>query len=448
MRAADLGSKRVAIWGLGREGQAAIRFLRRHHPDLPLFLLDDAEDPRLLEGIGGAIEPFFGKEAIGRALPRVEVIVKSPGVSLYRPEIAAARASGVKITSLLNLWFAEPRRAAAICVTGTKGKSTTASLLAHLLTAEGRKVALAGNIGVAITDIEQEAVEFVVVEVSSYQAADFTGKPDVALLTALFPEHLDWHGGLENYYRDKLRLLGRARPRILPASALAIAARFLPPAETGACVFDEEGALHARDGAIFDGATRIGEIANAYLRRRHNASNLCAALAALKLYGGDLGRALEATADFAGLPHRQEELGLAGGVLAVDDSISTTPESALAALEAYEGRDITVILGGHDRGIDYGKLVEALLRGAARRAICVGEAGRRIYAEATRGGGRQEGALFFEASSMAEAVAQAKNLTAKGGVILLSPAAPSYGQYRDFIERGRDFAVRIGLPWR
>jgi UDP-N-acetylmuramoyl-L-alanine---L-glutamate ligase len=446
MRAADLGAKRVAIWGLGREGRAAIQLLRRHHPDLPLVLFDDAQDPKLAEGIGGVIEPFFGKEAIARAIPRVEVIVKSPGVSLYRPEVRAAREMGVEVTSLLNLWCAEPRTTATIFITGTKGKSTTASLLAHLLSAQGKRVALAGNIGVAISDIDIDRVDFVVVEVSSYQAADFTGIPDVALLTALFPEHLDWHGSVENYYRDKLRLLMEARCRILPACALVEAGRFLPPAPGATRLFGEEGAIHAQGGAIFNGDSRIGEIANPYLRRRHNASNLCAALTAFALCGGDLARALAAAADFSGLPHRQKEIGRVGGVLAVDDSISTTPESALAALEAYDGRDITVILGGQDRGIDYGKLVAALLSGAAKRAICLGAAGRRICAEAARSGRRRESALLLEASSMAEAVGTALALTPKGGVILLSPAAPSYGQYRDFIERGRDFAHRIGLP--
>lgn len=445
MRAADLAAKRVAIWGLGREGRAAIRLLRRHHPHLPLLLLDDAEDPRPAEGIGGPIELFLGGEAIARALPRVEVLVKSPGVSLYRPEIRAARERGTRVTSLLNLWFAEPRTATTICVTGTKGKSTTASLLAHLLCAEGRRVALAGNIGVALGEGDLESAQFVVIEVSSYQAADFTGRPDVALLTALFPEHLDWHLSIENYYRDKLRLLGEARRRILPASALGTAARFLAPAVEAPRLFDAEGAVHSREGAIFDGDARIGEIANPYLRRRHNASNLCAALTAFALVGGDLAQGLAAAAGFAGLPHRQKELGFVNGVLAVDDSISTTPESALAALEAYDGRDITLLLGGQDRGIDYGSLVGALLRGRARRAICFGEAGRRICAEAARGDRRRESALLLAGASMAEAVEKALALTPKGGVILLSPAAPSYGEYRNFIERGRDFAVRIGL---
>ena len=210
MRAAELGAARVAIWGLGREGRAAIQFLRAHHPELPLLLLDDtASAPRPIEFDN--IQCAFGEDAVRRALDEVDVLVKSPGVSLYRPEIERARHNGVKVTSLLNLWFAENIGIRTICITGTKGKSTTASLIAHILGRLGRKVALAGNIGVPVTEIDASSAEFAVIEVSSYQAADFDGMCDIAVLTSLFPEHLDWHLTLDSYYRDKLNLLRHSR---------------------------------------------------------------------------------------------------------------------------------------------------------------------------------------------------------------------------------------------
>ncbi|HEV2303754.1 MAG TPA: UDP-N-acetylmuramoyl-L-alanine--D-glutamate ligase [Stellaceae bacterium] len=441
MRAADLGRKRVGVWGLGREGRAAIALLRRHHPGLPIVLLDDKDDEEAAASLGPCVTCAFGAAAIGRALDSLEVVVKSPGVSLYRPEIARAREKSVSFTSLLNLWFAEPRAAKTICVTGTKGKSTTAALLAHLLRALGHKVALAGNIGVALGEPDTAAAEFVVIEVSSYQAADFDGLCDIAVLTSLFPEHLDWHGSLDNYYRDKLRLLAHARRSVIEREAAARAAS--PPA--AAVLFNDEGGLHARGNLVFAGARFVGEIANRYLARPHNRSNLCAALSVVELCAGDLPRALAAAADFIGLPHRQQELGEVGGALVVDDSISTTPESTIAALGVYQGRDITLILGGYDRGIDYEKLVECLCGGAARSVICLGASGSRIRGALAHA--RFPGALH-RAVSMREAVDLARQLTPKGGVVLLSPAAPSYGQYRDFIERGRDFAARIGLPVR
>jgi UDP-N-acetylmuramoylalanine--D-glutamate ligase len=443
MRAAELGAARVAIWGLGREGQAAIRFLRAQHPNLPLLLLDDAEDARAPAGLDG-IARAFGAEQIAGALGDIDVIVKSPGVSLYRPEIESARGAGVEITSLLNLWFAEGVDLTTICVTGTKGKSTTASLIAHMLRKLGRRVALVGNIGVPITAIDPATADYAVIEVSSYQAADFDGVCDVAVLTSLFPEHLDWHRTLDAYYRDKLNLLRHSRRAIVNRDTAAIAGA----AKFGQLFFNDEDAIHGRGADIFQGLERIGRVRNRYLARAHNISNLCAALTVARALGMDLAAALDRTGDFAALPHRQQELGVIGEVLYVDDSISTAPESTLAALSVYVGHDITVIVGGHDRGIDYGKLVAALAQGAARAVICLGASGERIYGglrEAAKGLGAVAPAAY-QAQSMQDAVARARQMTPAGGVVLLSPAAPSYGYYRDFAERGRDFAAKVGRP--
>jgi UDP-N-acetylmuramoyl-L-alanine---L-glutamate ligase len=435
MRAADLGTARVAVWGLGREGRAAIELLRAHHPALPLLLLDDAEHAQPIREYGN-IEWVFGRTAIVNALEHIEVLVKSPGVSLYRPEIDRARRNGVEITSLLNLWFAEKAGIATVCVTGTKGKSTTASLVAHILAGLGRRVALAGNIGVPVTGIDPGKTEIAIIEVSSYQAADFDGVCDIAVLTSLFPEHLDWHRTLDAYYRDKLNLLRHGR--------CAIANRAATPAiGLARHWFNEPGALHFRGIEVFDGTRRIGEVRNRYLARPHNLSNICAALSVAKMLDLELGAALAATADFRALPHRQQEIGEIDGVLYVDDSISTAPEATLAALEVYAGRDITLIVGGYDRGVDYGKLVARLADGAVRAVLCLGASGERIYEALRAAASCPESAVF---GSLGAAVARAGELTPRGGVVLLSPAAPSYGAYRDFAERGRDFAAKAGFP--
>src|SRR5260370_8885215 len=173
VRGADLGSRRVAVWGLGREGRAAIKFLREHHPRLPLLLVDGAADEGPQGQLGGDFECGFGAKRIADAVENVDVIVKSPGVSLYRSEIQSAREKGVQITSLLNLWFAQGLDITTICVTGTKGKSTTASLIAHILAKLARRVALVGNIGVPITEIDITIADYAVIRVSTYQEADF-----------------------------------------------------------------------------------------------------------------------------------------------------------------------------------------------------------------------------------------------------------------------------------
>jgi UDP-N-acetylmuramoyl-L-alanine---L-glutamate ligase len=448
MRAADIRTERVAVWGLGREGRAAIAFLRQRHPSLPLLVLDDAAGRPAPDGLGGGIEYAFGAERIARALERVDLIVKSPGVSLYRPEILSARAAGARLTSLLNLWFAERRDLTTICVTGTKGKSTTASLIAYILAKLGQRTALVGNIGVPITAIDGASADIAVIEVSSYQAADFDGLCDIAVLTSLYPEHIDWHRSADNYFRDKANLLNRSRRRIIHRATVETVARFATSSSAVQDLFEDECGVHSRGTELFDGATAIGQVRDSYLARTHNTSNLCAALAVAKSLDLDPAAALEAARGFRSLPHRQQELGEVGGVLFVDDSISTIPESTFAALAVYSGRDITVILGGHDRGIEYGKLVEAALAGAAKAVICLGKSGERIFSLAQHHASRRDGAAcrILRADSMAEAVGYARQVTPPGGVVLLSPAAPSYGQYRDYIERGRDFAAKAGFP--
>ena len=446
MRVADLGTRRVAIWGLGREGRAAIGFLRKHHPRLPLVLLDDAADARIPDGYGNNVTCAFGADRIAGALGDIDVLVKSPGVSLYRDDIQIARERGVQITSLLNLWFAEEPEITTIAVTGTKGKSTTASLIAHILTRLGRQVALAGNIGVPVTEIAD--ADYAVIEVSSYQAADFDGVCDLAVLTSLYPEHTDWHLSAERYTRDKVNLLSRTRCRIVNRATTDAVDPTIGGSPGRIFLFNDEGGIHSRDTEIFDGRERIGLVRNPYLARAHNRSNLCAALTVAKTLGFDLASALDMTRDFQGLPHRQQELGESGHILFVDDSISTIPESTIAALAVYAGRDITVIVGGYDRGIDYGKLIETLSSGAARAIICLGESGNRIYAQ-TRAALHQRGgsaSTIHQARSMEDALSYAARVTPPGGVVLLSPAAPSYGYYRDYIERGRDFAAKAGLP--
>jgi UDP-N-acetylmuramoylalanine--D-glutamate ligase len=447
MRAADLGSSRVAVWGFGREGRAAIGFLRKFHPALRLAVLNDTADMRMPAELGDGIRWACGAAAIAKTLAETDVIVKSPGVSLYRPEIQHARERGIEITSLLNLWFAEKPKITTVCVTGTKGKSTTASLIAHMLESAGRRVALAGNIGVPVTEIDARSADYAVIEMSSYQTADFGGTCDAAVLTSLYPEHIDWHGSVENYFRDKINLIGHGKCRVIDRRTSEIVQRYLGSSPSQTYLFNDETGIYPRGIEIFDACEPLGRVPTPYLARPHNVSNLCAALAAGKSLDIDPATMLAAARGFRGLAHRQQELGEINNVLYVDDSISTIPESTLAALAVYAGREITVIVGGYDRGIEYGELVETALRGAAKAMICLGDSGRRIYDLARAAASRlnDPGCAILRTEGMGAAVALAQRVTAPGGVVLLSPAAPSYGAYRDYIERGQDFARHAGL---
>jgi UDP-N-acetylmuramoyl-L-alanine---L-glutamate ligase len=414
MRVAELRGRRVAIWGFAREGQAALRFLREQDPSVATTVLDDADGPRDAD-----VALISGRDAIAAAIGGFDVVVKSPGISLYDPLVLRARADGVRFTSLINLWFATEPACRTVCVTGTKGKSTTTALIAHMLRGVGRNAVAAGNIGVPVTELPRCGLDAAIIEVSSYQAADFSGLCDIAVLTSLFQEHLDWHRSVATYRRDKLNLLRHARRSLINREALAAVAEVFNLAQLQHDTFAASSALH---------------VGNRYLARPHNLANLAGALAVTHLLGVDEAAALRAAENFPPLPHRQQEIAEVDGVLYVDDSISTTPEATMAALDVYRDRAITVIIGGHDRGIDYAALIRRLREEQRLGVILMDASGRRIHPQLGCG------ARVRLVDSMSDAVAQARAITPRGGVVLLSPAAPSYGRYKSFIERGEDFA--------
>ncbi len=208
---ADLEAARMAILGAGREGQAAYAWLRKTLPHKALTLLvESPADPAFL----GCLRPgdCLVHEALNAArLQSFDMLIRSPGISIYRQPLRAALDAGVRITTASNLWFAAHPSAQTICITGTKGKSTTSALVAHLLQSCGCQVRLAGNIGLPLLACDDQGVDWWVIELSSYQIADLEAAPTIAVILNFSPEHLDWHGSESVYRRDKLRLADLAR---------------------------------------------------------------------------------------------------------------------------------------------------------------------------------------------------------------------------------------------
>lgn len=435
MRFSELDGAAVGVWGAGREVRSFAAQLARHRRTarITVVAFDTQPDPKILEVLNaGQARVAVGAE-VEAALSACDVVVRSPGVSIYRPEIRSLREQGVPVTTATGLWLAEREGTGVIGITGTKGKSTTAALTHHLARAAGRRSALAGNIGAPALDLlDGETPELVVLELSSYQIADLEIGPEVAVVTSLFPEHIDWHGSDQAYRNDKLRIFGLPKVRTAVFNArfpdLGRAAgeveQVLPYGVPGG--WDADNAGVSTDGEIAVQAAALP------LPGTHNALNLCAALTALQAVG--IKPALpEALDDFKALPHRLEAVGERDGVLWVDDSISTTPESTLAALEAFAERDIVLLGGGQDRNQNYALLGREL---AERGAAVVGmpTTGKRIV-DAARAAGLPESRSIL-VDNMEVAVARARELVPSGGVILLSPAAPSYDHFHNFEERG------------
>jgi len=438
MRALDLINKKVVIWGTGREGVAAFHFVRGFLPSQQLTFIDEGTPSPQVHSLNVTLA--HTTPDIESVLATADVVIKSPGVSLYHPLLLPLKARHVPITSLLNLWASEPRRARTIYVTGTKGKSTTASLLAHVLNGLHKKTALLGNIGRPVTEAMDEDLDFIVIETSSYQAATFDGKADIAVLTSLYPEHLDWHKTLDAYYRDKLNLLHHAAVQIMNAETLPTLHHIGQSFETALLASIPSG-IHIRDHALYAADTFIGHITNSHLSRQHNLSNVCLVLTVLQKLGFSLKEALPLVETFKGLPHRQQELGTKNGILYVNDSISTTPQSAIAAMQAYQGRPLTIIVGGYDRGIDYTPLVEYLSDNAIPVVLCMGPSGARIRDALSK---KTHSQVYF-CENLTEIMKLALQHTPTNGVILLSPAAPSYGIFKNFEERGFAFTKESGF---
>ncbi len=445
MRLADLKGRSVAVWGTGREGRAAVTAIAPHGPSRLMAVDDSANFLSVAwEGELAALAPLAGGDHAFPALVTADVVVRSPGVPQTHQWMAELRRRDVTVTGGSALWMAD-HAARTIGVTGSKGKSTTSSLISHLLAAIGRPNVFGGNIGVPLLDLP-DAAQYVL-ELSSYQCSDLTDSPRVAVVTSLFPEHLDAHGGEKEYYRDKLNLLRHGPEMIVVNGAderlrdeirgLTDANGFPPiPAAADDSRFRVENeTVYCSDEPLFPRATLR-------LKGSHNGRNLCVALAVLDGIGvdvpGEKGRLAAAVASFEGLPHRLTEIADPSGLTFVDDTLSTSPYSAMHAIDAYADRPLTVLLGGADRGLDYAPLRTFL---ATRQLTVIGlpDSGPRILAELAG----LPGLRTARADDLADAVRLARELTPQGGVVLLSPAAPSYGQFRNFEHRSEVFAEAI-----
>ena len=436
MRLADLGGKRVALLGFGREGRAVHAALRKRAPWLPLsiFCEQEPEDRSALDAHGDrlVVGPLAAQD-----LRRFEVLVKSPGISLYHPAVAAARAAGVHVTSGTNLWFAERGNEPVVCVTGTKGKSTTASLIASMLGAAGRRVALGGNVGLPMIELLEARADIWVIELSSFQIADLQAQPALGVLLNLYPDHLDWHGDFETYQRDKLRLLSLAGRALVNRDFEGLAPRLTPTVWFN----DPDGLFVGRRG-VEDAGRLILPAERCPLPGRHNLANVGAALAVADFLGVERTVALAAVEQFNGLPHRLQTVATEDGLRYVDDSIATTPMATARALEAFPGQPVTLLAGGFERGVSWAPVLDTMAGCPPHAVIALPDTGACLLSEMTGRGIEPPGGVHA-AADLEQAVALARRISRRPGVVLLSPGAASFNQFRDFMARGRRFAELV-----
>lgn len=441
---AESSAGNIAILGIGKEGQAAREYLRTRCPGIHLALLsEDPPDPAFAAVLDEQDELLTGPFAAAH-LERFDLLVRSPGISLYRPALQRARSSGVEITTPSNLWFASHPQERTICVTGTKGKSTSSALIAHALRACGNEVRLAGNIGQPLLACDDRNVDWWVIELSSYQLADLVAEPTAGVILNLSTDHLDWHGSEQIYRQDKLRLAQLAANSILVSNADDQVLTDALSSKPGVVWFNDDSGIHVEHGRILDGSSLLPVRLHKSLPGAHNRSNTAAALTVLKAIGVDLEKAARSLSSFRGLPHRLQLIGERSGIRYINDSISSTPVATVAALEALFGQVITLIVGGLDRGLDWAPYMETFRSCTPGAVIALPGNGEQIIDTMRQGSVQPENGLHLVAD-LSEAVELAQKLTKAKGTVLLSPGAPSFPQFKDYRDRGQQFASLSGF---
>ncbi|MEI6433428.1 MAG: UDP-N-acetylmuramoyl-L-alanine--D-glutamate ligase [Bacteroidota bacterium] len=453
--------KSVAILGFGREGQSTYSLIRRVLPDLPLTIVDANENvvANPLVARDNNLQ-FITGDGYESHLPEFDLIVRSPGITIWQltglpgQPVADGQISHGKITSQTEL-FLEKYSAQVIGITGTKGKSTTSSLIHHILRCAGRDVLLAGNIGNPVFHITGLITPetLIVVELSSHQLEFLKVAPHISVFLNLFQEHLDAYPSYEAYQHAKLnitRYQSESDFIVFNADDNLVSALINPflPFRKGfsySLSVKQEKGTSLRDGQIVfcDGLKEVPVWKihqDRFLRGEHNLKNIMAAINVAMILGIDPEFIEEGIATFKGLEHRLEYVGEYKKIHFYNDSIATIPEACIEAIRAIPSVD-TLVAGGFDRGIDYAGLGSFLAGSDVRNIILIGAAGYRIGKEIQLVSlGKKQ--LFF-INRFDDFAPIAFRETRPGNVCLLSPAAASYDEFQNFEERGKRFRELI-----
>lgn len=450
MKSEYFKDKDVLIMGLGRFGGGAdsAKFAAAQGARVTVTDLSGAEalgeSIEELGGIGGIEFRLGSHERVD--FERADVVVVNPAVAPENEFLEIARQAGVPITSQIAIFF-ELCPATTIGITGANGKSTTAALTAHLLSNapsdvrnpgyEG--VILSGNIGnrPLLASIDSIAAgDLVVLELSSFQLEQLAERrvaPNVSLLTNLTPNHLDRHGTFAKYCEAKENIF-----KFQQAGEGRAISIFNAEDEVGARWFEKYRGEGGRTCIEFSADDIPGKMRESYpLPGRMNLSNLAAARAIAKCFGISDEAIVRSLPSFKSLPHRLELVASSNGVRWYNDSIATTPQSAIAALDSFECPSV-IIAGGYDKNLSFEEL-GAKIAQKAKAAILLGQTASKI-AEAIEASGIENRGLHIErVDSLGQAVAFAAKIAISGDVVLLSPACASYDMFDNFQQRGEKF---------
>ena len=432
----EFSEKAIGIFGLGREGRSTYNFFRQLFPEKELILADEflsskEQLPFLKEDKN--IKIFSKEEIYTKIAPLCEAIFKAPGI----PYCKFPKEAQTKITSQVDL-FLKYFSHQTIGITGTKGKSTTSSLAYACLQSCGVKSILAGNIGVPLLDkfYEIDSQTMIVAELSAHQLENITVAPKYAVFLNLFEEHLDAFGTFEAYRDAKYNIVAKQKHGDIvlhgslnkeKLSKIYGNNRILHP-----ITIDDYYTNFSRYDIKLQGSCIMQP---KHLFGDHNLFNIAVVYKLCSILGLNEQNIINTCLEFKGLAHRLEFIGSVEGVNFYNDSISTTPQSTIAAIETLKNVE-TLLLGGMDRGINYDILGKEIPKHKIKNIALIGKAGERISKILQDAGYRCN---YLTCDNYSEIILWAKSVTEAGKAVLLSPAAASYDQFKNFEQRGDTF---------
>lgn len=446
----QIKGKKIVILGFGKEGVSTYRFIRKYFPKMSLTVADGNPNLKTEEFDDKHLKFVKGAD-YDQGLNQYDLIFKTPGISFNKLNYWI---DTEKITSQTNL-FMEAFHKQVVGVTGTKGKSTTSSLIYHILKQAGRDTILAGNIGVPFFDIIDQMTDqtIVVAELSAHQLEFIRRSPDYAVLLNMYQEHLDHFNSFNNYQIAKLNITRFQEDRQflvyngddehIPGLIKSYKLNrdrviFGSQPQEGPYVCCRENEIHFAISGHVEDEYDLSDYHN--LPGRHNYYNIMAAMAICRRLGLSHNEMVAGLRTFHGLPNRIEYVGKFQGVSFYNDSISTIPEATVAAVKALRKVE-TLIIGGFDRGIEYGLLIDFLHENPIANVAFTGPAGERIMNEWKSQFPLPENYILEQ--DFRKIVDFAFEHTQENKIVLLSPAAASYDQFKNFEERGRIFKQYI-----
>jgi UDP-N-acetylmuramoylalanine--D-glutamate ligase len=421
---------KIAIAGYGVEGQENYRYWSQW-PENELTIVDE-NAVVAPEGV----ETIIGQNAFGQ-LQDFDMVIRTAGLAPRKI------VTNGKIWSATNEFF-EKCPATIIGVTGSKGKGTTSSMIASILEAAGRKVWLVGNIGISSLSVldQIQPDDIVVYELSSFQLWDAQKSPHIAVVLYIEQEHLDVHDSMEDYVHAKMQITLHQTPEdiLIYNGANQYASKIAEASSAQKIAYPSEENAYVADGWFYYGEQQLCLVETLHILGAHNIDNALAAIDAVWPFTQEIGAIKTGLWNFKGLPHRLSFVRTVNGVSYYDDSIGTTPGSAIAALQSFENKPKVIILGGSSKGSDFTELAAELTRHEVK-AILIGS-------EAARIANALQAANFHNYEILDNATAElfthrAAELSQPGGVVLLSPAAASFGLFKNYTDRGEQFIAAV-----